>query len=138
MNGTESSAAGISPRAARWAVLGAISALTAVTVGAFGAHALRGRIPPEHLVALETGVRYQMFHALARFAVAWASDRKPNALTTIAGYCFSIGTFLFSGSLYAIAITGIRGFGAATPVGGIILIAGWIFFAAGLWRARRR
>jgi uncharacterized membrane protein YgdD (TMEM256/DUF423 family) len=83
-------------------VLGSASAGIAVALGAFGAHALKARLAPEMLAAYETGVRYQMFHALALLAVAWASTRWPtSAAITASGWLFVAGTLLFSGSLVA-------------------------------------
>ncbi|MEP7326708.1 MAG: DUF423 domain-containing protein [Gemmatimonadota bacterium] len=108
---------------------GSISAFISVLAGAFGAHALRARISPDHLAAFETGARYQMYHALALLAVAWLASRGNSPTTLWAGRLFIIGTVLFSGSLYLIALTGVTGFGAVTPFGGIALLAGWITLA---------
>ena len=105
--------------------LGAASALVAVAAGAFGAHALRARLSPEHLAVFETAARYQMYHALALLAVAWATARWPGALSHWAGWLFVAGTVLFSGSLYALALTGVRWLGAITPLGGIAFLIGW-------------
>ena len=114
--------------------LGAASALIAVAAGAFGAHALRARLDPGMLAAFETGARYQMYHALALLAVAWASDRWPGRLTGMAGWCFVAGTVLFSGSLYAMALTGHRALGAITPLGGAAFLSGWLCLALGARR----
>jgi uncharacterized membrane protein YgdD (TMEM256/DUF423 family) len=105
---------------------GALSALIAVAAGAFGAHALRARLSPEYLAVFETAARYQMYHALALLAVAWASTRWPGALSQWAGWLFVAGTVLFSGSLYALALTGTRWLGAITPLGGLAFLAGWL------------
>lgn len=105
--------------------LGAGSAFIAVAAGAFGAHGLRARITPELLAVFETGARYQMYHALGLVAVAWAASRWPGALPQWAGGLFVTGTVLFSGSLYAMALTGARWLGAITPLGGIAFLAGW-------------
>jgi len=115
-------------------MLGAASGFIAVAAGAFGAHALKTRLTPELLAVFETGARYQMFHALALFACAWAAARWPGRLATAAGGCFVAGTLLFSGSLYLLALTGIRGFGAVTPFGGAFFLAGWLLLAAAAWR----
>ena len=110
-------------------ILGSASAGSAVALGAFGAHALKARLSPEMLAAYETGVRYQMFHALALLAVAWAATRWPGAATTSAGWLFVAGTLLFSGSLYALSLTGVRSVGAVTPLGGVAWLIGWACLA---------
>src|SRR5215470_20293302 len=112
-----------------FATFGSISALIAVAAGAFGAHALRGRLAPDLLAVFETGARYQMYHALALLAVAWIASRSPSPLATWSGYLFVLGTVLFSGSLYALALSGVRIFGAVTPLGGLAFMAGWICLA---------
>ena len=109
--------------------LGAGSALLSVAAGAFGAHALRVRLTPEYLATFETAARYQMYHALALLAVGWASTRWPGSLPLWAGWLFVVGTLLFSGSLYALALTGNRWWGAVTPLGGIAFLAGWLCLA---------
>jgi uncharacterized membrane protein YgdD (TMEM256/DUF423 family) len=106
--------------------LGACSALLSVAAGAFGAHALRGRLSPEYLTIFETAARYQMYHALALLAAAWAVSRWPGGIAQWAGWLFVIGTVLFSGSLYAFALTGARWLGAVTPLGGVAFLAGWL------------
>jgi len=105
--------------------LGALSAFLAVAAGAFGAHALRARLDPAMLLVFETGARYQMYHALGLMAAAWAVTRWPGKLASAAGWCFVAGTILFSGSLYAIALTGQRALGAITPLGGVAFLSGW-------------
>lgn len=109
--------------------LGALSAFLAVAAGAFGAHALRARLGPAMLLVFETGARYQMYHALGLMAVAWAVTRWPGRLTSAAGWCFIAGTVLFSGSLYAMAISGQRALGAITPLGGVAFLSGWLCLA---------
>ena len=125
-----------SPAATRWGAVGALSACVAVLAGAFGAHALRSRLTPDLLVAFETGARYQMYHALALLAVACSLDRARHAALDRAAWLFIAGTALFSGSLYALALSGARGFGAVTPLGGLCLLAGWLSLAWGRWRGR--
>jgi len=115
--------------------LGAVSAFISVAAGAFGAHGLRGRLAPDLLAVFETGARYQMYHALALLAVAWAMTRWPGALLAWAGWLFVLGTVLFSGSLYALALSGVRWLGAITPLGGLAFLAGWACLA--LSAARR-
>jgi uncharacterized membrane protein YgdD (TMEM256/DUF423 family) len=109
--------------------LGAASAFLSVAAGAFGAHALRARLSPELLATFETGARYQMYHALGLLAVAWAVTRWPGSAAQWAGWLFVAGTVLFSGSLYALAVTGVRWLGAITPLGGVAFLAGWICLA---------
>ena len=111
--------------------LGAASAFIAVAAGAFGAHALRARLPPELLAVFETAARYQMYHALALIAAAWASTRWPGGLIHWAGWLFVLGTLLFSGSLYALALSGVRWLGAIKSIGGVALLAGWICLVVG-------
>jgi uncharacterized membrane protein YgdD (TMEM256/DUF423 family) len=115
-------------------ILGSLSGLIAVAAGAFGAHTLRDRISADLLVTFETGVRYQMYHALALLAVAWATTRWANSLTTVAGWLFVAGTLIFSGSLYALSLTGARWLGAITPLGGIAFMGGWFCLALAAWR----
>jgi uncharacterized membrane protein YgdD (TMEM256/DUF423 family) len=109
--------------------LGTGSAFLSVAAGAFGAHALRGRLSPEYLAVFETAARYQMYHALGLFAVAWALSRWPGSTAQWAGWLFVAGTVLFSGSLYALALTGARWLGAITPLGGVAFLVGWFCLA---------
>jgi uncharacterized membrane protein YgdD (TMEM256/DUF423 family) len=114
--------------------VGCVSASIAVILGAFGAHALRGRIVPDMLGAFEIGVRYQMYHALALLAVGWAVTRWPGPWPVRAGWLFAVGTLLFSGSLYALALSGMRWLGAVTPLGGLAFLAGWTCLLLGMLR----
>src|SRR5262245_13714133 len=118
-----------------FAVAGALSGLLGVALGAFAAHALRSRLDAELLQVFEVGVRYQMYHALALIAVAWAATRWPGPATSAAGWLFVAGTAIFSGSLYALALSGARWLGAITPLGGLCFLAGWIALA---WAASGR
>jgi uncharacterized membrane protein YgdD (TMEM256/DUF423 family) len=106
-------------------IIGAVSGGIGVAAGAFGAHALRARLEPRMLEVFETGARYQMYHAIAMLAAAWIVTRFPGSLANASGWLFLAGTVLFSGSLYAMAFTGIRALGAITPLGGVCFIAGW-------------
>lgn len=117
-----------------FAVLGSLSALLAVAAGAFGAHGLRARIPADLLAVFETGARYQMYHALALLVVAWAATQWPAPAIRAAGWLFAAGTVLFSGSLYLLALTGTRWWGAVTPLGGLLFLGGWLALAVGIWR----
>ncbi|MBA3259426.1 MAG: DUF423 domain-containing protein [Gemmatimonadales bacterium] len=109
--------------------LGAASAFVAVAAGAFGAHALRARLDAAALAVFETGARYQMYHALGLLAAGWAAARWPGPWAVRAGWLFALGTLLFSGSLYGLALSGIRPLGAITPLGGAAFLAGWICLA---------
>jgi uncharacterized membrane protein YgdD (TMEM256/DUF423 family) len=113
----------------RFFALGALSGFISVAAGAFGAHALRARLDPGALSVFETGARYQMYHALGLLAVAWAVSRWPGPWAGRAGWLFVGGTLLFSGSLYALALSGVRWLGAVTPLGGVAFLAGWICLA---------
>lgn len=122
------------PRA--FTLIGALSAFLAVAAGAFAAHTLRERIEPEMLAVFETGARYQMYHALALIACGWAAERfRPRAVAA-AGWCFVSGTVLFSGSLYALALSGAKALGAVTPIGGLLFLAGWLSLAWGAAKGR--
>jgi uncharacterized membrane protein YgdD (TMEM256/DUF423 family) len=111
-----------------WAAAGAINAFLAVACGAFGAHALKRRLDGERLVIFETGARYQMYHALALIAVSWLAATRGQA-ADIAGALFLAGIVFFSGSLYALALSGVRKLGAITPLGGLCFLLGWTHFA---------
>jgi uncharacterized membrane protein YgdD (TMEM256/DUF423 family) len=114
--------------------LGAVLAGLGVALGAFGAHALKARLSPDMLAVWETGVRYQLVHALGLLAVSWALTRWPGSAVQASGWLFVAGTLLFSGSLYALALSGVRGLGAVTPLGGVAWIVGWALLAWGAWR----
>ena len=117
-------------------MLGALSAGLAVAFGAFGAHALRARLSVADLATFETGVRYQMYHALALLAVAWVVHQWPGGLPRAAGWLFVVGTVIFSGTLYTLVLTGQRWLGAVTPIGGVAFLAGWGCLALAALRAR--
>ncbi len=106
--------------------LGSGSAFIAVAAGAFAAHGLRNTLSADSIAVFETAARYQMYHALGLLAVAWAVGYWGGALPTWAGWLFVIGTVLFSGSLYALALSGVPGLGALTPLGGAAFLAGWL------------
>jgi len=117
-----------------WIALGALNAAVAVGAGAFAAHGLRERLDARALEVFETGARYQMYHALGLIAAAWAAARWPGPAVTWAGWLFVAGTVIFSGSLYALVLTGVKGLGAVTPVGGVLFLAGWLALG---WAALR-
>lgn len=115
---------------ARLVRLGALAMAFGVALGAFGAHGLRARLAPDLLAIYETGVRYHLVHALALFVAAWLAGEDQTRSARLAGALFAIGILLFSGSLYLLALTGVRTLGAITPVGGLAWIAGWVLIAA--------
>ena len=96
-----------------------------VILGAFAAHTLEGRVPPERLDVFETGARYQMYHALALVFLSWAVHQWPVWQVTWAGYLFLAGIVVFSGSLYLLVLTDTGWLGAITPLGGLAFITGW-------------
>ena len=115
-------------------IIGALLGGSGVAIGAFGAHTLRGRVPPESLAIFETGARYQLVHALALLGAAWAVAHWSNTPLRLAGWLLAAGTLIFSGSLYALVLSGHRWLGAITPAGGLAMIAGWVLLAIGAWR----
>ena len=117
--------------------IGCAFGLTGVALGAFGAHALKARLSPDMLATFEVGVRYQLIHALALLAVAWAHTRWPGARVNASGWLFTIGMLLFCGSLYALSLTGVRGLGMVTPIGGVALLAGGLCLLCAPWRRAR-
>jgi uncharacterized membrane protein YgdD (TMEM256/DUF423 family) len=113
--------------------LGCLSALGAVALGAFGAHGLRTRVAPDMLTVFEVGVRYQLYHALALLAVGLLAGRVPAGAVAAAGWLFVAGTVIFSGSLYALVLSGQRWLGAVTPLGGLAFLVGWAVLAWAAW-----
>ncbi|MDV6379435.1 DUF423 domain-containing protein [Sporosarcina sp. GW1-11] len=110
-------------------IAGAINAAIAVGLGAFGAHALKERLSAHYLAVWETAVQYQMFHAIGLLAVGILMSSAllgPSTQLSWAGYLLLIGIIVFSGSLYALSLSGIGILGAITPIGGVAFIAGWI------------
>ena len=118
--------------------IGSALGLIGVALGAFGAHALKARLAAEMLATFEVGVRYQLIHALALLAVAWACTRWPGRWANASGWLFIAGTLLFSGSLYALSLTGVRGIGIVTPIGGVALLLGWLCLLATPWTRKNR
>lgn len=114
--------------------MAALFAALAVAGGAFGAHALKGTLSESALNSFETGIRYQMYHALALLIVAALIAQYPDAKGLVTGGgCFTLGIVLFSGSLYGLSLFGIKAFGPITPLGGVAFIAGWGLLA---WNSR--
>ena len=116
-------------------MLGSTFAGLAVAAGAFGAHGLRERLSPDLLAIFETGARYQMYHALALLVVALVAGRVPSAAATAAGWCFVAGILVFSGSLYVLALSGVRWLGAITPICGVAFLVGWVLLAVAAARS---
>ena len=114
---------------------GSILAGFSVAGGAFASHALKDRLSDRFLEIFETGTKYQMYHALALILVALLLNSQENPLITMvgAGYAFIIGILIFSGSLYALSLTGIKWLGAIAPIGGAALIIGWLRLAIAAW-----
>jgi uncharacterized membrane protein YgdD (TMEM256/DUF423 family) len=113
---------------------GAALALLAVAAGAFGAHALRARLPADGLETWELAARYQMVHALALLAFAWAATQWQRYPAALAGGLMIAGVLVFSGTLYALALGAPRWFGAITPIGGVALLVAWLVAAVGAIR----
>jgi uncharacterized membrane protein YgdD (TMEM256/DUF423 family) len=108
-------------------VVACLFGLLGVAFGAFGTHALRARLAPKRLAQFDTGVRYQLWHAFALFAVVFLRTIGPDRPSeSLAGVLFVAGVVLFSGGLYALALSGVRAWGALTPLGGLCLLAGWV------------
>lgn len=109
-----------------WLALGAAYGFLAVGLGAFGAHALKARLTPDLLAVWRTAVEYHFYHALALLAVGLlARQLPPSGALNASGVCFALGVLLFSGSLYALALSGVRVLGAITPLGGVLFLVGW-------------
>lgn len=115
---------------------GAIFMALAVSLGAFGAHALKKVLSPEMLIIYHTGVEYQFYHALGLLMIGVIGFQVKSKLIGWAGILLTIGIILFSGSLYVLALSGIKGLGAITPLGGVSFIAGWICLAVGLMKVK--
>ena len=116
-------------------VMGACSGMLAVALGAFGAHALKSRLDEYAIGVFETAVQYHFYHSFALLAVGLIALSQPHtALLKSSGYLFAIGLIIFSGSLYALSLTGVRWLGAVTPLGGLAFIGGWACLAAAGWK----
>jgi uncharacterized membrane protein YgdD (TMEM256/DUF423 family) len=118
-----------------WLLLAVVYGFLGVALGAFGAHALRERLAPDLLAVYRTGVEYQFWHVAALLAVGLLALHKPSPLLNAAGLSFAIGILLFSGSLYALALSGLRVLGAVTPFGGLAFLVGWLLLGLAVWRS---
>lgn len=107
----------------------ALMGFISVAAGAFGAHALKNKLEPDLLAIFEVGARYQMYHAFAIGFAVWMSTVIPGTFIPLSGWLFLAGSLIFSGSLYALALSGIRILGAITPIGGVLMLVGWLFLA---------
>lgn len=109
--------------------IGAISGALAVMIGAFGAHGLKAKLSEYALGVYKTGVEYQFYHTFALLAVGLLALRFQSGLLTSSGWSFLLGIIIFSGSLYALALSGVKVLGAITPIGGLFFILGWVLLA---------
>jgi len=114
----------------RWLTVAAVNGAVAVIAGAFAAHALKTALPADMVEVFKTGAQYELAHALALGLVTFAIPHDTTGRARLAGWLFLIGIVLFSGSLYALALTGIKVLGIITPFGGVAFIAGWLALAA--------
>jgi len=121
-------------------LVGALTGCLAVILGAFGAHGLRDKLDPDLLASFETGIRYQFYHALALLLIGLLMNHVGAATLRAASTCIMIGTLLFSGSIYLLSTRALLPFGdmrflgPVTPLGGVLLIAGWILMAVAFIR----
>jgi uncharacterized membrane protein YgdD (TMEM256/DUF423 family) len=119
-----------------WVACGSILGALGVAAGAFGAHALKTRLPVEDLAIFETAARYQMYHALGLLAVGFVASKIDSGIVRSAGWMLIFGSLVFSGTLYALVLTGVRVLGAVTPIGGLALILAWILLAIGVLKGQ--
>ena len=122
----------------RFGAIGAVFGFLGVLAGAFGAHAVRASMTTALMSAFETAARYQLIHAVALLVVALALERSASRPIAAAGVLFSVGVVLFSGSLYALSLSGQTGWGMVTPFGGLCFLTGWLCLAVGFARPGRR
>ncbi|MBX5436864.1 MAG: DUF423 domain-containing protein [Alicyclobacillaceae bacterium] len=111
--------------------IGGVFGFLAVALGAFAAHGLKGKLDAGQLDVFHTGVQYQMYHGLALLLTAMLLMRMESSWLIVAGWCFIAGVVLFSGSLYALALTGAKLFGPITPIGGVLFLVGWVCLVVG-------
>ncbi|MEQ9520427.1 MAG: DUF423 domain-containing protein [Parvibaculum sp.] len=117
-----------------WIILGTLNGFLAVGFGAFGAHGLKARASEADLAAFSTGADYHIYHALALFAVGWMASQAPSTFVSAAGWAFTLGILLFSGSLYYLGLTGSRALVLITPMGGTAFLIGWFCLAVAAYR----
>jgi len=135
---TDNPAGAAHERGVRWlAASGGALALTGVAAGAFGAHALKAWLPADRMAAFETAARYQLTHALALLACAWVLQSWPSRAALAAGACFVVGTVLFCGSLYGLALAGNSVLGVMTPLGGAGFLAGWTLLIVAIVKSKK-
>jgi uncharacterized membrane protein YgdD (TMEM256/DUF423 family) len=115
-------------------MMGGAFGFLGVCIGAFAAHMLKQKLPPDLFDVFEVGVRYHMYHALAILVVGIVAIQFPESGVGLAGWLFAAGILIFSGSLYVLAITGTRWLGAITPIGGVAFLAGWAVLVWRVWR----
>jgi len=120
----------------RAALAGALFGFLGVAAGAFGAHALKSQLEPSALAVFDTAVRYQIIHALALLASSWAIQQWPGRIANASAIFFIVGIVLFSGSLYALSLSGVHLLGALTPIGGLFQLLGWLALALAAYRQR--
>jgi uncharacterized membrane protein YgdD (TMEM256/DUF423 family) len=117
-----------------WLLLSACAGFIGVALGAFAAHGLKSQLTPVYLAVFQTGTHYQLIHALALFGVGLLAVQRPSRLLNCAGALFTLGVVLFSGSLYALTLSGISALGMVTPFGGLALLAGWVCLGMVAWK----
>ncbi|MGK0440240.1 MAG: uncharacterized membrane protein YgdD (TMEM256/DUF423 family) [Pseudohongiellaceae bacterium] len=118
-------------------IIAALNGFLAVALGAFGAHALKNKSPPDLMAVYQTAVQYHFYHVLALMLTAMLLMQWPDARwLKISGYSFTVGLIIFCGSLYVLAFSGIRWLGAITPIGGVAFMIGWLALAMGLFLQR--
>nr|WP_086939096.1 DUF423 domain-containing protein [Thaumasiovibrio occultus] len=126
---------GLAPRVRGILVMASLSGALSVLLGAFAAHGLKKSLPPYLLDVFQTGVNYQFLHTLALLAVGILMRFLSPTRLSYAALFFGAGIVLFSGSLYALALTGIRSLGMVTPIGGVCFVVGWVLLAVAVWRS---
>lgn len=118
-------------------IVGAFLGGLGVAIGAFGAHSLRPLLSPDMAQIFETGVRYHMYHVVGVLTAGWGMVMTPHARFRQAGYAFTAGIIVFSGSLYAMALSGMQWLGILTPFGGTLLLIGWVLLLLGFWAVNK-
>lgn len=121
-----------------WLLLSACAGFTGVALGAFAAHGLKSQLTPAYLAVFQTGAHYQLIHALALLGVGLLALLRPAPLVNCAGALFTLGIALFSGSLYALTLSGIGALGMVTPFGGLAFLAGWLCLGIAAWKLGSR